>query len=161
MVLDHHLRVSITASANDMDLRTAKQREGMMTMLFMLCEMLEASLPQKVTSLLETAAEMKEKKQRADEQRIGKQIIADVGPSALKGLRKGGTARSFRLTSGYSSLDGKYPDAGTYRFRHVRATDKRGNAKDVAHYSIRVFSAGSDTEPPSVSIRRVEEVQSM
>jgi hypothetical protein len=159
MVLDGYLNVRVTASGNDMTLETFRKREAMMSMMDMLCEMLLASLPRKVTSLMETATEVADRVQRTMEQAVGHQISLALGSEAFKGLRKNGTARSFRLPPTYASPDGKYPDAGTYRYRQVRSTDSRGRPRDVAYYSIRVY--GSDGSiPPSLSIRRFDPVQS-
>jgi hypothetical protein len=158
-VLDHHLSVRISANGNDMTMETFRKREALMSMTNMLCEMLIASLPRKVTSMMETAAETADRVQRAMEQTVGHQIFLALGTAAFKGLRKNGTARSFRLPTTAASTDGKYPDTGTYRYRQVRSTDSLGRPREVAHYSIRVY--GSDgTVPPSLSIRRVDAVQS-
>jgi len=159
IVLDSHLIVKVSAGGNDMTLETLRRREAMLSMLGMLCEMLTTSLPAKVTSTLETAAEVADKVQRTMEQTVGHQISLSLGSEAFKGLRKNGTPRSFRLPPTYASADGKYPDTGTYRYRQVRSTDSRGRPRDVAYYSIRVY--GSDGSiPPSLSIRRLDPVQS-
>ena len=159
MVLDSHLNLRVGSSANDMTLETLRRRESMISLLGMLCEMLSASLPAKVTSVIETPAEHADRVQRAMEQTVGQQIFAALGTEAFKGLRKNGSQRSFRLSPTYSSPDGKYPESGTYRFRHVRSTDSRGRPRDVAYYSIRVY--GSDgSVPPTGAIRRVDPVQS-
>ena len=89
---------------------------------------------------------------------LGKQIYDNLGDAAFKGLRIGGSSRALRLTPAYVSATGKYPDPGTYRFRHVRRADRRGYPKDVANYSIRVYGCGDGTLPPSIAIRRVEAV---
>ena len=157
VVLDSHLVVKVSAGGNDMTLETLRRREAMLSMLGMLCEMLVTSLPATVTSTLETAVEHADKTQRTMEQVVGQQILIALGSEAFKGLRKNGAFRSFRLPPTYASADGKYPDSGTYRFRHVRSTDSRGRPRDVAHYSIRVY--GSDGSiPPSLAIRRIDAV---
>lgn len=159
MVIDNFLRVAVSASANDMSLETLKRREGMITMLGMLGEMLTNTLPHQLTLTMETAEQVVERTKRAAEQFVGQQIYDNLGASAFKGLRAGGTSRSFRLTPAYSSNDGKYPESGTYRFRHVRSTSRNGRPKDVIHYSIRVYSAGDGSIPPTVAVRRLPEVQ--
>lgn len=155
MVLDNTLRVAISASANDMDVETFRRRESMLTMLGMLCDMLSEVLPSKLTLIMQTPQVVVDNARKAFEQQVGQQIFKDLGGSAFKGLRcDSAGGRTIRLTSAYASPDGKYPESGTYRFRHVRTMDRRGNARDVAYYSIRVF--GNDgTVPPTVSIRRV------
>lgn len=154
VVIDSNLRVTLGLSGSDMTTDVARQRESMVSMLMMLCEMLEATLPKQITSLVETPEQAAEKKKRAFEQAVGQQIVDNIGLSALKGLRSDGTARSFRLTGAYTSSDGKYPEAGTYHFKRIRLTDRRGRPKDITHYSIRVF--GTDgTAPPTVSVRRL------
>lgn len=160
MVLDNYLRVVVSTSGGDMDLETLKRRESMVSMLAMLGEMLTTMLPQKITLTMESPAQVAERTQRAAEQLVGKQIYDNLGESAFKGLRAGGSYRSFRLTSAYVSTTGKYPDPGTYRFRHIRHVDRRGNPKEVVHYSIRVFGGGDGSLPPTVAIRRVDAVQS-
>jgi len=154
VVIDSNLRVTLGLSGSDMTMDVVRQRESMVSMLVMLCEMLEATLPKQITSLVETSVQAAEKKKRALEQAVSQQVIDNIGMSVLKGLRKDGSARSFRLTGSYMSSDGKYPEAGVYRFKHVRSVDRRGRAKDVAHYSIRVFGSDGIT-PPTVSVRRI------
>jgi hypothetical protein len=154
MVVDNFLRITVSASSGDMTLDVFRRREGMLSMLGMLCEMLQEVLPPKLSLIMETPQMVVDNARKAFEQQVGQQIFANLGPDAFKGLRRDGVGRSFRLTSAYSSPDGKYPETGTYRFRHVRVTDRRGHARDVAYYSIKAF--GSDgTVPPTVSIRRV------
>lgn len=156
MVVDYALRITVSASATDMDVETFRQRESMMSMLGMLCEMLHASLPETMTLVMETAEELADKKQRSKEQLIGQEIFSNIGSAVLKGLRKGGAARTFRLTEQYHSTAGEYPAQGTYRFRHVRLVDRRGRPKDIAFYTFRVLS-GDGTVPPVVAVRRVPE----
>lgn len=156
-VLTQHLRISGTVSGNDMTLDVMRRRENMMSLFTMLCEMLTATLPQTVVSVLETPAEAAARKQTSMEQLVGSEIIMALGPDAVKGLRRDGAARSFRLGPNYASSSGKYPDSGTYRYKHVRQVDRRGRPKDIAYYSIRVY--GTDgTTPPTLSIRRVDAV---
>ena len=156
MIVDATLRISVSASASDMELDTFCQRESMISMLVMLCEMLQASLPQKLTLTMETANEVADRVRRSTEQLVGSEIFDNIGAPALKGLRKNGASRTFRLTEAYRSKSGNYPDAGTYRFRQVRVTDRRGRPKEVAFYTMRVL--GSDgTVPPVVMVWRVSE----
>jgi len=157
-VMDSFLRIRVGASGSDMDSRMLKSRESMVTMLGMLVEMLETMLPEKVTSLLETSVAAAERVQREAEQVVGRQIFDNLGEAAFKGLRSNGSARSFRLTPGYASADGKYPAPGTYRFKHVRYRDRKGYPKEVAYYSIRVYGGVDGSLPPSISVRRVEAV---
>lgn len=158
MVLDNYLRIVVGTSSGDMDLETLKRREGMITMLAMLAEMLTTTLPQKITLTMETPAQVAERTQRQAEQIVGNQIYDNLGEAAFKGLRAGGSYRSFRLTSAYVSADGKYPEPGTYRFRHARRIDRKGHPKEVIHYSIRVFGGGDGSLPPTVAVRRIEAV---
>jgi len=109
---------------------------------------------------METAEQVVSNAKKVMEQQVGKQIVDNIGGTgALKGLRSGGTSRSFRLTGAYSSPDGKYPVGGSYRYRHVRTTDSRGRPRDVTHYIIRVYGDGS--VPPTIAIQRmsVKDVQ--
>ena len=160
MVVDNTLRVSVSASGNNMDLEVLRRRESMVSMLGMLAEMLTVTLPPTITLTLETPEAVADNARRVLEQKVGQQIFnnlhANALTSPLKGLRVGGASRSFRLTNAYTSDDGKYPASGTYRFRHVRLTDRRGRPKDTVYYSIRV-TGNDDTVPPVVSVRRVLE----
>lgn len=158
VVIDNHLKISVGVGGSDMDLATFRRREDMTSMLFMLCEMLETSLPPITTSLLETAREAEDRKRRDFEQRVSIDIMTNVGHDSLKGLRKGGSAKSFRLTESFCSATGKYPEPGTYLYRYVRSTDRRGRPKDIAFYSIRVFGSIQPGDPPGLLIRRIEEV---
>ena len=158
MVMDNHLRIAVATSGGDMDLETLKRRESMVSMIAMLGEMLTTMLPQKITLTMESPSQVVERTQRAAEQLVGKQIYDNLGDAAFKGLRIGGSSRALRLTPAYASATGKYPDPGTYRFRHVRRADRRGYPKEVANYSIRVYGCGDGTLPPSIAIRRVEAV---
>jgi hypothetical protein len=154
MVVDNFLQITISASSGDMQLDIFRRRENMLSMVGMLCEMLQQTLPQKLTLVMETPELVAANARKSFEQQVGQQIFTNIGVDAFKGLRRDGASRSHRLTSTYTSPDGKYPETGTYRFRHVRVADRRGHARDVAYYSIRVF--GSDgTVPPTVSIRRI------
>jgi hypothetical protein len=152
-VIDNDLRIGVSADTSNMDLRTFRQRESMMSMLSMLCELLESTLPQKITLVVSTAAEIAEKKQRGFEQTIGHAIVANIGVSNLKGLRAGGNPRTYRLSESYLSLDGKYPAAGTYRYDLVRSYARNGSPKEVVHYVIRVIGS----EGTLVTIRREED----
>ena len=158
VVIDNHLKIAIGVGGNDMDLVTFKRREDMTSMLFMLCEMLETTLPPVTTSLLETAKEAEDRKRRDFEQRVAIEIMTHFGHDSLKGLRKGGSEKNFRFTEAYCSVTGKYPEPGTYRYRYVRSTDRRGRPKDIAFYSIRVFNPVQPGYPPGFTVRRVEEV---
>ena len=158
MVLENYLRIAVGTSGGDMDLETLKQRESMVSMVAMLGEMLTTTLPQKITLTMESPAQVVERTQRQHEQFVGKQIYDNLGEAAFKGLRVNGSGRFVRLTSTYASVTGKYPDSGTYRFRHVRRVDRRGCPKEVANYSIRVFGCGDGSLPPSVSIHRIDAV---
>ena len=158
MVIENYLRIAVGTSGGDMDLETLKQRESMVSMVAMLGEMLTTTLPQKITLTMESPAQVVERTQRQHEQLVGKQIYDNLGEAAFKGLRVNGSGRFVRLTSTYASVTGKYPDSGTYRFRHVRRVDRRGCPKEVTHYSIRVYGCGDGSLPPSVAIRRIEAV---
>ena len=158
VVIDNHLKISVGVGGNDMDLITFRRREDMTSMLFMLCEMLETTLPKVVTSLLETATEAEDRKRREFEQRIAIEIMTHVGHDSLKGLRKGGSAKNFRFTEFYCSATRTYPEPGIYRYKHVRSTDRRGRPKDMAFYSIRVFNPIHPNDPPGFTVRRIEGV---
>lgn len=158
MVMDNYLRIAVATSGGDMDLETLKRRESMVSMIAMLGEMLTTMLPQKITLTMESPAQVVERTQRQHEQIVGKQIYDNLGEAAFKGLRINGSGRASRLTAAYASVAGKYPDPGTYRFRHVRRADRRGYPKEVANYSIRVYGCGDGSLPPTVAIRRTEAV---
>lgn len=158
MVMDNYLRIAVATSGGDMDLETLKRRENMVSMVAMLGEMLTTMLPQKITLTMESPTQVVERTQRAAEQLVGKQIYDTLGDAAFKGLRIGGSSRTLRLTPTYTSMTGKYPDPGTYRFRHIRRADRRGYPKEIANYSIRVYGCGDGSLPPTVAIRRVEAV---
>lgn len=153
LVSDQHLRISVSASASDMDLETLRKREGMISLLSMLCDMLNETLPPMVVSTIETASEIQDRKQRENEQTIGQEIVNNINPHSLKGLRRGGTGRTYRLTGAYASSTGQYPPPGLYRFRHVRSTDSRGRPRDVANYTFRVISGGVGVPPLVIACR--------
>lgn len=154
VVVDSTLRVGVTLSGSEMSVETLRRREGMVTLLGMLCELLTASLPSKVTSLLETREQAIERRKLASEQLIGDQIMKNIGHAALKGLRRGGTPRRVRLTEAYTSKTGDYPEAGTYRYRYVRSVDNRGRPREMVHYLMKVHVAANG-EPPGVTIQRL------
>ena len=147
MVLDQNLRITISASSSEMDLPTFQKREGMISLASMLCDMLYATLPNTVTSTIESASERKERLARESEQTIGNQIMLNIGPQALKGLRRGGSGRAIRLTEAYTSANGSWPAPGTYRFRLVLSTTRRGTPKDVANYTFKVHGDGVNSPP--------------
>lgn len=157
MVVDNTLRITVSTSSNDMDLATLRRREGMIATLGMLCEMLTTMLPPKLTLTMETPEQVAASAKRSFEQRVGQQLFNHVGERALKGLRKRGSARSFRATELLRDGDGKYPTTGTYHFRHVRSTTSRGTPKDIAYYRFRVYAAGDGTLPPSFAVYRIDE----
>lgn len=156
MVIDNVLRITVSTSSNDMSLSVLRRREGMIAMLEMLGEVLTAALPPRITLTLQTPAEIEDSARRTSEQVVSAQIFANLGAEAFKGMRCNGSARVHRLTEGYASHDGKFPEPGQYRFRHVRSTDRKGYPKEIAYYLLRVLPA-SENVPPLVSIRRVEE----
>jgi hypothetical protein len=157
-ILVQPLRVTVSASASDMDIDTLRKREGMISLLSMLCDMLTASLPSVVVSTIETAAEIGDRKQREIEQVIGQEIANNINVNSLKGLRRGGTSRTYRLTEAYTSSTGKYPPPGTYRFRHIRSTDSRGRPREIANYILRVIGDGVNY-PPLVTACRLKDDQ--
>ena len=159
LVVDNYLRVGVSTSGTDMDVETLRRRENMVSLLGMLCEMLTVTLPQTLTLVMETPEIAAANARKAAEQKVGHEVYVNLGESAFKGLRRGGSSRSARLTAAYRSTDGKYPETGTYRYRHVRSIDSRGRPREVFYYLIRVFNGGDGSCPPSVTIRRVDEVQ--
>lgn len=154
-VLDHTLRLTVSATGSEMTLSDLDKREDMLSLLRMLCVMLTTSLPQTVTCTLATATELVDAQQRTMEQAVGDSIVRNIGIDVLKGLRRDGASRGFRLTATYTSADGKYPQPGTYRYKYTRRTDSRGRPKEVLYYSIRVYAELADGTPPLVAVRRV------
>ena len=120
----------------------------------MLTEMLETLLPPRITITMETSAEVVEKRKRSSEQSESEKMLASLGHSILKGLRKGGASRTRRLTQSYVDLNGAYPASGTYRYKHVKAVYRNGHPKEVAYYKLRVIG----TDEPIVSVQRVAEL---
>ena len=155
VVVDSYMRLGVSASASDMDIPTLKKRESMLTMLTMLCEMLHASLPPIVTSIVMTSEESKAKKQREFEQTVAYQIAQNIGPDTLTGLRRNGNSKFKRMSEDYLKSNERYPSSGTYRYRHIRRTDSRGRVREEAAYVFRV-SGGDGPLPPSIAIRRVD-----
>ena len=155
MVLDHQRRISISASGNDMDLETFRRRESMVSQLAMLCEMLESSLPQKITTVLETPEEVTDRKQRASEQLTSMNIVRELGESVLRGLRRGGRPRHKHIPDSYASAYGALPATGTYRYRHIKTVDRRGMPREIHYYTLTVYGGASSS--PMVSIRRLKE----
>jgi len=133
LVQDHHLSVTVRASADDMTIKRMKEREVMISNLMMLCEMLEATLPQTVTVVVMTQEKFKDKTQRELEQATGALIHDALGLNAFKGLRKGGRSRFFLNPSGFAS--------GTYNYAHVRRRNSRGYPIETAKYVISVQGA--------------------
>lgn len=157
MVVDNTLRIAIGTSSAEMNLATHHRREGMIATLGMLCEMLTTMLPPKLTLTMETPEQVAAAAKRSFEQRVGQQLFNHIGERSLKGLRKRGSPRSFRATELLRDADGKYPDTGTYHFRHVRSTTSRGTPKDIAYYRFRVYGVGDGTLPPSFAVFRINE----
>ena len=155
VVLDSYMRLSVGVTGNDMDIATLKKREGMLTMLTMLCEMLHASLPPIVTSIIMTSEESKAKKQREFEQSVASQIAQNIGPETLTGLRRNGNSKFKRMSEDYLKSNESYPSSGTYRYRHIRRVDRRGRVREEAAYVFRV-SGGDGSLPPSIAVRRVD-----
>jgi len=157
IVLDSNLRVTVSATASDMNVEVFRQREEMISLLSMLCDILTATLPATVRSILETPEENVEKTRRRAEQAVGTKIVTNIGGVVeLKGLRRGGAGRSFRLTDSYSNTYGQYPDQGTYRYRHVKSVYRHGNPREITNYVFRVFASTPD-RPPLVTAHRLED----
>ena len=155
-VVDHRRRVVVMTSATEMNTEIFKKRESMLSMTMMLCELLESSLPAIVTSVEETASMREDRLQRAAEQIVGEAIYKSIDRSSFLGLRRGGSSREVFLGESYLKAAESYPRPGAYRFKHVRRTDTRGRAKDVAYYTLHVQDQRVSTAPPVVTIRRVD-----
>lgn len=133
LVMDHFRYVTCRAGTEDITLVRFREREVMLNNLVMLGEMIEAVLPQVATALVLSPEEAKEKSRREGEQLVGGLIHESIGSHSLKGLRKGGSSRVFRLHT-MASL----PAEGRYEYTHVRRRNSRGQAVDKAKYVIRV-----------------------
>ena len=153
-VVDNFLYLRFSTSTTEMTLSMFRQREAMMSMVYMLTEMLETLLPPRITITMETSAEVVEKRKRSSEQSESEKMLASLGHSMLKGLRKGGSSRTRRLTQSYVDLNGAYPASGTYRYKHVKAVYRNGHPKEVAYYKLRVIG----TDEPIVSVQHVAEL---
>lgn len=156
-VVDHVRRVTITASATEMTLDTVKKRESMLSMVTLLCEMLESTLPPTVTTVSETSAAREDRLKRAAEQVVGDMIYKNLPSSLFLGLRRGGAGKNATLRDTYLTAAGHYPPRGVYRFRRVRKVDSRGRQKDVVYYTLQVHPVSDPLTPPVVTVRRVEE----
>lgn len=142
VVLDHHLNISVRASTDDMTIKRLKEREAIISHLTMLCEMLEVTLPPVVMVVIMTPDQLKEKTQTDMEQTTGAMIHEALGRDAFKGLRKGGSPRTFHNSSNFAS--------GSYRYTHVRRRNSRGHAVESAKYVIGVYGG------ELITVRRTE-----
>ena len=153
-VVDNFLSLRLSTSTTDMTLSMLRQREAMMSMVYMLAEMLETLLPPRITITMETSEEVVDKEKRSSEQRQSEEMLVSLGHSILKGLRTGGAHRARRLTQSYVDRIGAYPASGTYRYKHVKVVDSKGRPKEVAYYKLRVIG----TDEPIVHVQRVAEL---
>lgn len=140
-VVDNTLRISVSASATDMDVSMLQRREGMISSLGMLCELLQATLPPVVQVRLETATETAARKNAEKEQQVAFRIVDHIGEPALKGLVSGGRPRVVTLDSSYAD---KYPEPGRYRFKRIISTDRRGRPRETRYYVLNVFERPND-----------------
>ena len=133
VVMDHFRYVTCRAGTEDINLARFREREAMLNNLVMLGEMIESVLPPSLTILIMSSEDAKEKRRREGEQLVGSLIHESIGAHSLKGLRKGGSSRVFRL-----HMTASPPAEGRYEYTHIRRRNSRGQAVDKAKYVIRV-----------------------
>jgi hypothetical protein len=138
-------RVKVNYSSGEVTTNNFKQRENMLSSLLLLCEMLEAVLPERIQVTVLTEQEAAEKKKLLLEQKIATDIFNSVGPSSIKNLRKGGKGKIVRIPQTYVEEYGKFPETGDYRFHHVAQYDRRGFEKVTNTYILKVTTCNDSS----------------
>lgn len=150
-----HIRFHWNSGMGTLELLTS--RESMISNLMLLNELLVVALPENVSRVVQTAAQIEAEK-KADLDRLTAHHIAQhIGKEAMRGLRSGGRTRSTYMTEQYLQSNppgGTYPAAGTYAYEQIRRTDRRGRVKESVRYSFRVMHLAGGTAPVVV-VRRV------
>ncbi|NBZ95433.1 MAG: hypothetical protein EBR40_03250 [Proteobacteria bacterium] len=134
------------------------RRESMMNNLLLLNELLVAALPEHVSWVVQTAAQIESEKKAEADKRTAYNIAAAIGKEAMRGLRTGGRSRTVFLTPAYLESfapgEGKYPEDGTYTYEQIRRTDRRGRVKESVNYRFRVRQpVGYST--PAITVTRI------
>lgn len=140
---DNKLKVTIRIGSAEVYTNQLTARENMVASLAMLAQMIEATLPDAITTTVMTPEALKEKRQIAHEQTVAEKIFGIIGKDAVKNLRTGGKSRLIRIPEKYAETWGAMPEPGRYRFDQVRYVNRRGHVKDRAGY-IFVVSKGYD-----------------
>lgn len=131
-------RVRLSHSSGEVTLKTVQRRENMMASMIMLMEMLTTTLPDKVTVLVATAQQKAEAAQKQKLKEIGRELGRFLDHAATKGLRTGGKSRTVPLPPKYVERNGVFPEEGVYPYSQVRRYNRRGDAAEVANYSLAV-----------------------
>lgn len=140
---DSKLRVTIRIGSAEVYVQQLTARENMVASLAMLAQMIEATLPQSITTTVVSPEALKERRQLEHEQNIAEKIFRITGKDAVNNLRTGGKSRLIRIPEKYAEIHGAMPDPGRYRFDQVRYINRRGQIKDRAGY-VFVVSKGYD-----------------
>lgn len=137
-------RVTLSYGSGEVNLKNVEIRENFIKALTMILEMIEASTPPALTLVVKSAAEVADAKARQQEQLVGERIFLAIGWEGVRGIRKGKNPRVVRLPDNFADLYGAMPDAGTYRYVHVRRM-RRGIVKEKADYLFRVVAPATTT----------------
>ena len=131
-------RVRVSFSAGDVDVDSLRRRENMMSTVVMLMEMLTTTLPQQVTLVVATAQQKADEARKRELLDAGKELGRFIESSATKGLRTGGKSRTVPFPTRYIEKHGAPLADGVYPYKQVRRWNRRGDASEVANYSLRV-----------------------
>lgn len=126
--------LALSHGAMDMELDELHTREKLIQGLAMLGELLTATLPKSIDTVVATPEQRAAKKEDARRTIICSNLIEAIGFSALKGLRTNGKSKFFAMPDGLKTP----PEDGEYRWTHVRRRTRRGLALDSVTYRITV-----------------------
>jgi len=150
-----HIRFHWNSGMGTVELLTS--RESMISNLMLLNELLVVALPEKVSRVVQTAAQIEAEKKAELDRLTAHHIAHHIGKDAMRGLRTGGRSRTVYITPEYlqnSPSVREYPAVGTYVYEQIRRTDRRGRVKESVRYSFRVMHPAGVTAP-AVLVRRV------
>lgn len=131
---DYVRRISFSTQGSDLDFAAFKSRENLISALNMIAEMLISLTPEQIVVTVETPEDGAIRRQKEHEQSVGSQIFHSLEKVATKNLRKGGKARLTRIPDSYLINYAKLPEAGSYRYIHVRRYNRRGTPVEKVSY---------------------------
>jgi hypothetical protein len=141
---DFNVRVSIRIGSADLRLQEILARENMISSLTLLGSMIESSIPKKITLMVMSPEDLKEKRKRTFEQQVAEQIFTVLGKESVRNLRKGGKPRHSRIPEKYSEVYGSMPEPGRYRYSQIRAHDRHGHVKNRVEFVFIVNKSFND-----------------